>query len=105
MVMFPKQQRISNLAGNTPTMLIFRNLKNVPKCKFPSDLVVAASKTGVMTSDFMTNVSLPKVSKIIPVDTVICRQIVLNNLKILNIHTCTCSLESKVFNLLLLGLG
>ena len=48
-----------------PTILIFRNLKNVPKCKFPSDLVVAASKTGVMTSDFLTNVYLPKVSKII----------------------------------------
>ena len=69
-----------------PTMLIFRNLKHVPKCKFPSDLVVAASKTGVMTSNFMTNEYLPKVSKIILVDTVTCRQIVLNNLKILTIH-------------------
>ena len=43
------------------TMVIFRNLKNVPKGPFPADVVVCASKTGVMTSDLMVNEYLPKV--------------------------------------------
>jgi hypothetical protein len=44
-----------------PTMVIFRGLKYPPKGTFPSDIIVEASKGGVMTGDFMTNVYIPKV--------------------------------------------
>ena len=45
-----------------PTTVMFRGLKNVPKGKFPKDIVVTVSKPGVMTSDFMTTVYHPRVS-------------------------------------------
>ena len=44
-----------------PTMIIFRGLKNVPKGKFPKDMVVCASMSGVMTGEMMVDDYIPKV--------------------------------------------
>ena len=46
-----------------PTMVIFRGLKHPPKGSFPPDVIVEASKGGVMTQEFMTNIYIPKVIK------------------------------------------
>ena len=57
---------VTSTGQRLPMYIIFRGLKNPPpppppKGPFPKDIVVGASKWGVMTSQFMTDTYIPQV--------------------------------------------
>ena len=42
-------------------LIIFKNLKKVPKGKFPKDVVITVAKGGTMTNEIMTKMFIPEV--------------------------------------------